>query len=80
MIVVARPTKAHAPVAVGIGPFRVVINVLTSFETRALHFDVVEKKIKNLPLLKNDTSDIIVYRDDIQIYKKNINKRTVCRF
>ena len=47
-------------------------NIKSTHKTRALHFDVVEKKIKNLPLLKNDTSDIIVYRDDIQIYKKNI--------
>ena len=26
---------------------------------------------QNLPLLKNDTGDIIEYRNDIEIYKKN---------
>ena len=27
--------------------------------------------IQNLPLLKNDTGDIIEYRNDIEIYRKN---------
>jgi hypothetical protein len=26
--------------------------------------------INNLPLLKNDTSDIIQYKNDVEIYKK----------
>ena len=29
---------------------------------------------KNLPLLKNDTNDIIEFRDDVEIYKKKKKK------
>ena len=30
---------------------------------------------KNLPLLKNDTDNIVTYKSDVEVYKKNIKKR-----
>ena len=33
-------------------------------------------KLQNLPLLKNDTNDIIEYKSDLENYKKNKKKYT----
>ena len=38
---------------------------------RSLYSINLNKMINNLPLLKNDTSDIIQYKNDVEIYQKN---------
>ena len=45
-------------------------NVRKTNKFRSLYSINLNKMINNLPLLKNDTSDIIQYKNDIEIYKK----------
>ena len=49
-------------------------NIIATNKSRS--FYSVEKKSKsgNIPLLKNDTKNIVEYRDDIEIFKKNKKK------
>ena len=35
---------------------------------------MLENNLSNLTLLKNDTNNIIEFRDDIEVYKKNKKK------
>ena len=46
-------------------------NVVKTNKSRTFYSVKLNEKISNLPLLKNDTSDIIEYRNDIEAYKKN---------
>jgi len=46
-------------------------NVVKTNKSRTFYSVKLNEKISNLPLLKNDTSDIIEYRNDIEVYKKN---------
>jgi protocatechuate 3,4-dioxygenase beta subunit len=46
-------------------------NVVKTNNYRTFYSVKLNEKISNLPLLKNDTSDIIEYRNDIEVYKKN---------
>ena len=39
-------------------------------KNRALYSVKPKVDLDNLPLLKNDTNDIIEYRNDIEVYKK----------
>ena len=68
-----------------ITPFFVFIIFITNFYFSAENvkkvnklrdLGQVEKKIFNtdLPILKSDTNNIIVYKDDIEIYKKKRKK------
>ena len=45
-------------------------NVRKTNKFRSLYSVNLNKMINNLPLLKNDTSDIIQYKNDVEIYKK----------
>ena len=46
-------------------------NVVKTNKSRTFYSVKLNEKTLNLPLLKNDTSDIIEYRNDIEVYKKN---------
>ena len=46
-------------------------NVSKTNKSRSLYLVDHSNDTQNLPLLKNDTGDIIEYRDDIEIYRKN---------
>ena len=45
-------------------------NIRKTNKFRLLYSVNLNKMINNLPLLKNDTSDIIQYKNDVEIYKK----------
>ena len=45
-------------------------NVNKINKSRSLYSDKHDKDLQNLPLLKNDTDNIIEYKDGIEIYKK----------
>ena len=45
-------------------------NVRKTNKFRSLYSINLNKMINNLPLLKNDTSDIVQYKNDVEIYKK----------
>ena len=45
-------------------------NIRKTNKLRSLYSINLNKMINNLPLLKNDTSDIIQYKNDVEIYKK----------
>ena len=44
-------------------------NIRKTNKFRSLYSVDLNKVINNLPLLKNDTSDIIQYKNDVEIYK-----------
>ena len=46
-------------------------NVKKTNKSRTFYSVKQNNDLQNLPLLKNDTSNIIEYRNDIEIYKKN---------
>ena len=45
-------------------------NIRKTNKFRSIYTLDLNKAITNLPLLKNDTSDIIQYKNDVEIYKK----------
>ena len=45
-------------------------NIRKTNKFRSVYSINLNKMINNLPLLKNDTSDIIQYKNDVEIYKK----------
>ena len=49
-------------------------NVSKTNKSRSLYSVKLNNESQNLPLLKNDTSSIIEYRNDIEVYKKNKKK------
>ena len=51
-------------------------NIMTVNKSRAIYPVVIKNKIHNLPILKNDTADIIEYRNDMEVYKKKKKKYT----
>jgi len=38
--------------------------------SKSFNLNQSNQSLKNLPLLKNDTEDVIEYKDDVEIYKK----------
>ena len=38
--------------------------------SKSFNLSQSNQSLKNLPLLKNDTDDVIEYKDDVEIYKK----------
>ena len=46
-------------------------NVVKTNKSRTFYSVKLNEKTSNLPLLKNNTSDIIEYRNYIEVYKKN---------
>ena len=51
-------------------------NIRETNKSRSLYSAKLINNAQNLPLLKNDTDDIIEYIDDIEIYKKKKKKYT----
>ena len=49
-------------------------NINNVNKTRSTSLNNVAELIKTLPLLKNDTNDIIVYKDDVEVFKKRKKK------
>tara|TARA_B100001123_G_C15001601_1_gene903778 strand:- start:246 stop:509 length:264 start_codon:yes stop_codon:yes gene_type:complete len=49
-------------------------NVVKVNKNRILYSSNVEHNINDLPLLENDTNNIIEYKNDIEVYKKNKKK------
>ena len=45
-------------------------NIRSINKSRSLSYENLNKKIKNLPLLKNDTANIIEYTKDLEVQKK----------
>ena len=45
-------------------------NIRETNKSRSFYSVKINKDTKKLPLLKNDTNDIIEYRNDIEVYKK----------
>ena len=45
-------------------------NIRKTNKFRSVYSINLNKMINNLPLLKNDTNDIIQYKNDVEIYKK----------
>jgi len=50
-------------------------NVVNTNKSRSLYSSKFIEDIKKLPILKNDTSNIIFYKDDLQQFKKERKKR-----
>ena len=46
-------------------------NVSATNKSRSLYSVKLNNDTQNLPLLKSDTRDIIEYRNDIEVYRKN---------
>ena len=51
-------------------------NVRETNKSRSFNFVELNSNIQNLPLLKNDTNNIIEYSNDVEVYKKNKKKFT----
>ena len=51
-------------------------NIRETNKSRSLHSVKLNNNTQNLPLLKNDTSNIIEYINDVEIYKKKKKKYT----
>lgn len=49
-------------------------NIKQTSKSRAHYLVKQNNKLLNLPLLKNDTNNIIEYTDDVENYKKNKKK------
>ena len=52
-------------------------NIRETNKSRSFYSVELNSNTQNLPLLKNDTSNIIEYIDDIEVYKKKKKKYTV---
>ena len=49
-------------------------NIRETNKSRSLYSVKLNNNTQNLPLLKNDTNNIIEYINDIEVYKKNKKK------
>ena len=49
-------------------------NINNVNKTRSTSLNNVAELIKTLPLLENDTNDIIAYKDDVEVFKKRKKK------
>jgi len=50
-------------------------NIITTNKLRSLYSLSENQIIKTLPVLKNDTRDIIVYKNDLEEFKEKSKKR-----
>ena len=50
------------------------LNIKKTNKNRSISLNRLESGIQKLPLLKNDTEDIIEYKDDIENFKKKKKK------
>jgi len=51
-------------------------NIRETNKSRAFYSVKINNKTQNLPLLKNDTNNIIEYINDVEVYKENKKKFT----
>ena len=51
-------------------------NIKETNKSRSLYSVKLNNNTQNLPLLKNDTNNIIEYINDVEVYKKNKKKYT----
>ena len=51
-------------------------NIRETNKSRSFYSVELNRNTQNLPLLKNDTNNIIEYIDDIEVYKKKKKKYT----
>ena len=51
-------------------------NIRETNKSRSFYSVKINNNTQNLPLLKNDTKNIIEYSNDIEVYKKNKKKYT----
>ena len=51
-------------------------NIKETNKSRAFYSVKLNNNSQNLPLLKNDTNNIIEYINDVEVYKKKIKKYT----
>ena len=51
-------------------------NIRETNKSRSLYAVTLNNNTQNLPLLKNDTNNIIEYINDVEIYKKKKKKYT----
>ena len=51
-------------------------NIIETNKSRSFYSVALNSSAQNLPLLKNDTNNIIEYIDDIEVYKKKKKKYT----
>ena len=51
-------------------------NIKSTNKSRSIYPSELKNAIQNLPLLENDTADIIEYKIDFEIYKKQKKKYT----
>ena len=50
-------------------------NLIFTNKSRSLYFLTLNKYANNLPLLKNDTNNIIIYINDLEEFKNKRKKR-----
>ena len=50
-------------------------NILFNNKSRSFYLLTLNEDKKNLPTLKNDTNNIIVYKNDLEEFKKKRKKR-----
>ena len=50
-------------------------NVIFTNKSRTSYSLMANKGIENLPVLKNDTNNIIIYKNDLEEFKKKRKKR-----
>ena len=50
-------------------------NVIFTNKSRSSYNLLLNKKNKNLPILENDTKNIIIYKNDLEEFKKKRKKR-----
>ena len=51
-------------------------NIKETNKSRAFYYVKLNNNTQNLPLLKNDTNNIIEYINDVEVYKKGKKKYT----
>ena len=50
-------------------------NIILTNKSRTNYTLLLNQKIQNIPLLKNDTNNIIVYKDELKEFKNKRKKR-----
>ena len=50
-------------------------NVIFTNKSRSSYSWALNKDNKNLPILKNDTNNIIIYKNDLEVFKNKRKKR-----
>ena len=50
-------------------------NIIFTNKSRSSYALIANKNDKNLPILKNDTNNIIIYKNDLEEFKKKRKKR-----